>query len=265
MKLLYIGDVMGPIGCEVLANHLPEIKSEFRPDTILIQAENVTGGKGMSIADYRKLKDLDVDGFMSGNHMFVQKDLVEALQDPNEPVTRPANFPKGTPGQEYKILKTAFGDVLLISLMGQIVGKDADKPMDNPLHKVDKIIVDNKSDVVATIVNFHGDYSSEKVVIGHYLDGKVAAVIGDHWHVPTADFRVLPKGTAHISDVGMVGTLNSSLGIDLETIITRWHSSKPSRNSLSEEPPFQFCAVLVDIDESKGIARSIEQIYRLYS
>ncbi len=265
MKLLYIGDVMGEAGRQILADHLPEIKEEYNPDVILIQAENVTNGKGMNQKDYRELKSLGVDGFMSGNHMFVQEDIIPLLEDAKEPVTRPANFPNSYPGKEFKILPTAFGDILLISLMGQIVGRDADKPMSNPLHVVDKILVDQAKSAVATIVNFHGDYSSEKVVIGHYLDGRVAAVIGDHWHVPTADARLLPKSTAHISDVGMVGSLNSSLGVDLETIITRWHSGKPSRNKIATQAPYQLCAVLVDIDESKGLARSIEQIYRIYS
>src|SRR6202012_2131567 len=133
-----------------------------------------------------------------------------------------------------------------ISLLGNIVGKDADRPVDNPLQVVDAILK-SQQDVkrAATIVNFHGDFSSEKVIIGHYLDGKVTAVIGDHWHVPTADARVLPKGTAHITDVGMCGVLDASLGISFGSVIPRWRDGVKTRNVLETDGVRQFNAVLI--------------------
>lgn len=263
MRLLYIGDVMGRPGRDVLHRQLPSLRQEFRPDTVLVQAENITHGKGMSTKHYRELKQLGVDGFMSGNHIFAQDDIKTVLEDPHEPVTRPANYTEGTTGKKYKFLDTANGPILLISLLGQIVGKDADKPVDNPLHVVDQVLDETRNDhKIATVVNFHGDYSSEKVVIGHYLDGRVAAVIGDHWHVPTADARLLPGNTAHISDVGMVGALDASLGIDKQVIIRRWSGQAQGRNVLSENPPWQLCAVIVDIDRKTGLAQSITPIVR---
>lgn len=261
MKLLYIGDIMGKPGREVTARLLPEIKAEHQPDVILAQAENATHGKGISLGHYQELQALGVDGFMSGNHIFALAEIIPYLQDPNQPITRPANCPEGTPGQRYKYLQTGRGQILLITLMGQIVGMDADKPVHNPLHIVDEILDETKNDSkVATIVNFHGDYSSEKVVIGQYLDGRVAAVIGDHWHVPTADARILPGGTAHISDVGMVGTRNSCLGVKTDVITRRWFGLGQGRNELAEVPPYQFCSVLIDIDETTGLSRSIESV-----
>ena len=137
---------------------------------------------------------------------------------------------------------------------------DADTPVDNPLHAIDTIIAEHGQGTVAIIVNFHGDYSSEKVIIGHYLDGRASLVVGDHWHVPTADARVLPKGTAHITDVGMCGTLNSSLGVTFESVLTRWKDGKIVRNEIEGAGPMQFCAVLAEVDESTTRARSIEQI-----
>jgi calcineurin-like phosphoesterase len=152
----------------------------------------------------------------------------------------------------------------MISLLGQIVGADSAKPMDNPLKCADEILNTLSNETFnAIIVNFHGDFSSEKVVIGHYLDGRVTAVIGDHWHVPTADARVLPAGTAHITDVGMCGALNSSLGVKYETIITRWRDNIPLANELETQGPRQFNAVLVETDPATNRAKSITQIQKI--
>jgi calcineurin-like phosphoesterase len=177
------------------------------------------------------------------------------------PVTAPANMPE-TPGAGYKYVGLGDKKVLLVSLLGQIVGRDANKEMRNPLQIIDEILEREEStDKAATIVNFHGDYSSEKVVIGHYLDGRASVVVGDHWHVPTADARVLPGGTAHMTDVGMCGTLNSSLGVTYHSIVTRWKTGTPTRNELADEPPYQFNALLVEIDDT-GLARSVEAIQK---
>lgn len=257
MKLLYVGDIMGAPGRELIKRQLPELIKRHQIDVVLAQAENVTHGKGMSVEHYHELRSAGVHGFMSGNHIFESADLIPLLKDPNSPITRPANYPEGTPGMQYKYLDTHEGRLLLVTLLGQIVGKDADKPTDNPLHVIDEVLERQQKDAMATIVNFHGDYSSEKVVIGQYLDGRVAAVIGDHWHVPTADARVLPGGTAHMSDVGMVGTLNSSLGIKTDVIIKRWRGEGQSRNQIASDAPYQFCAALIDIDTTSGKARDI--------
>jgi calcineurin-like phosphoesterase len=153
--------------------------------------------------------------------------------------------------------------VLVISLLGQIVGRDADKPTDNPLKIVDEILEREKSvKRSAVVVNFHGDFSSEKVVVGHYLDGRAALVVGDHWHVPTADARVLPGGTAHMTDVGMCGTLDSSLGVTYESVLPRWLRQQPTKNVLATEPPYQFNAVLVEVGDD-GLAKSAEHVQKI--
>jgi calcineurin-like phosphoesterase len=150
--------------------------------------------------------------------------------------------------------------VLVISLLGKIVGKDADKPVDNPLACIDEILKLHEAESrSATIVNFHGDYSSEKVVIGHYLDGRVTAIIGDHWHVPTADARVLPGGTAHITDVGMCGALDASLGVSFASIIPRWRDGLKTRNILETKGQRQFNAVLIETD-NHGLSSAIQPI-----
>jgi metallophosphoesterase (TIGR00282 family) len=260
MKILYIGDIMGEPGITAVQKCLPGVRELHRPDLVIAQAENVSQGRGMTVADMGRLQSIGVEAFTGGNWSLHRKELHKLLENPDEPVVRPANYPDPTPGKKYKILQTNRGPVLLVSLLGQIVGKDADNPMDNPLQCIDSVLENTKHvKFAARIINFHGDYSSEKRVIGYYLDGRATAVVGDHWHVPTADALVLPKGTAHITDVGMCGTLHSSLGVKLDTIINRWRNATVSKNELETEGPLQFNAVLVEVSSS-GLAETMKQI-----
>jgi calcineurin-like phosphoesterase len=154
------------------------------------------------------------------------------------------------------------GEVLIASLLGQIVGY-LQPEIANPLKHIDDILERTAHEpLVARIVNFHGDFSSEKLVIGQYLDGRVSAVIGDHWHIPTADARVLPGGTAHITDVGMVGSRDSCLGVKSDIIIQRWLTDQRSRNELETDGVMQFCALLIEIDTATGQATHAEQLIK---
>lgn len=261
MNILYIGDIMGEAGIRTVQEVLPKLKKEHHTDLVIAQAENVTEGKGLSKADFKRLRDIGVDFCTGGNWSLHRTELNDYLNDPQQPVIRPANYPADTPGRGWKYVDTKQGKVLVTSLLGKIVGKDADKLVDNPLKTVDTILEENKDvERAATIVNFHGDYSSEKRVIGYYLDGRVTAVIGDHWHVPTADAMVLPKGTAHMTDVGMCGSLHSSLGIKTDVIINRWRDGKVNKNELEAGGPLQFNAVLVSADLQRGLARSVKHL-----
>jgi len=263
MKILYVGDVMGEVGLQVVEQVLPRLRQVEKIDVIIAQAENVTAGKGISPEDFKRLRQAGVDFCTGGNWTLHEEAIFPALNDPAQPIIRPANYPLGTPGLGYKYTNTIQSIVLVISLLGQIVGRDADRLVDNPLQVVDKILEqekDTKKDAV--VVNLHGDFSSEKVVIGHYLDGRVTAVVGDHWHVPTADARVLPGGTAHMTDVGMCGVLNASLGVALDSVIPRWRDGKSTRNVLETDGPRQFNGLLVDTND-QGLAvaaRHIQQI-----
>jgi metallophosphoesterase (TIGR00282 family) len=262
MNILYIGDIMGEPGIRAVQKVLPELRKAHKLDLVIAQAENVTEGRGLSKDDFKHLRQIGIDFFTGGNWSIHRSELYDYLNDPNQAVIRPANYPSGTPGRGWKYVSSPDGPVLIISLLGSIVGKDADKPVDNPLKIVDQILAENKdTDRAATVVNFHGDYSSEKRVIGYYLDGRVTAVIGDHWHVPTADAMILPKGTAHISDVGMCGSLHSSLGVKLDNIVARWRDDKKNKNELETEGPLQVNAVLI---QTKGsLASKIVPVQRL--
>lgn len=263
MNVLYIGDVMGEVGLEVVEKTLPALRREKQIDFVVAQAENVTDGKGISQADFTRLRKAGVDFCTGGNWTLYQEDIIPALNDPNQPIVRPANYPEGTPGLGYKRLHTATGSVLVVSLLGKIVGRDADKPVDNPLQTVDKILKDIKQENDVVVVNLHGDFSSEKFIIGYYLDGRASIVVGDHWHVPTADASVLPKGTAHMTDVGMCGSLDSSLGITFDSVIPRWRDGKQTRNVLETKGRKQFNALFTELGEN-GLAKAVKHIRMIW-
>lgn len=258
MKILYIGDITGKLGRETVKAELSRIKAEHTIDFTIAQGENVSHGKGLQENHAKELMDAGVDFFTGGNHSLSRPDYLKAA--PN--AIRPANLSKDAAGKGWMVASTPFGKILIISLQGQIVGMNAGQELANPLHTIDRILEVNKHVArAATIVNFHGDFSSEKVVIGQYLDGKVTAVIGDHWHVPTADAQVLPGGTAHITDVGMTGALDSSLGVKTEVIVQRWlRPDVRTVNEMEESGRRQLCAVVIDVDKSSGLAVSIQQI-----
>lgn len=264
MKILYVGDVMGEVGVRVVEHMLPVIRNTHHPDFIIAQAENVTEGRGILPADFKRLLKAGVDFCTGGNWSLHHKQIFSAMADLNQPIIRPANYPSYTPGLGWKYAWVGENRILIVSLLGHIVGRDADKPTDNPLVVIDDILASQQEvPKLATIVNFHGDYSSEKVIIGHYLDGRVTAVIGDHWHVPTADARILPAGTAHITDVGMCGVLDSSLGITFESVIPRWRDDRHTRNVLASEGKKQFNAVYIESDDS-GLANVMRPIREIF-
>lgn len=262
MRILYVGDIMAETGIATVELILPGLVSEFAVDVVIAQAENVTDGRGISPTDMQRLQQAGVHGFSGGNWSLHRPEIFDALNDPDMPIVRPANYPAGTPGQTYKYLHTEQGDILLISLLGHIVGRDADKPVDNPLQIVDAILhAEHDHQKLATVINFHGDYSSEKVIIGHYLDGRATLIVGDHWHVPTADARILPKGTAHMTDVGMCGALDASLGVKFDSVIPRWRDGLQTRNIMETDGPRQFNALLVEVG-TDGSATSAQHVQR---
>ncbi len=263
MNLLYIGDITGKLGRETAKAVLPDVMKKHKIDFVIAQGENVSHGKGLQPNHATELKAAGVNFFSGGNHSLTRP---EYLQSSNDSI-RPANLPAGTPGRGWALADTPYGKLLIVSLQGQVVGADADKKIPNPLDAIDAILKEHEPiQRIGTVVNFHGDYSSEKVVIGQYLDGKVTAVIGDHWHVPTADAQVQPGGTAHISDVGMTGALDSSLGVKTEIIVRRWRNPEErTPNEMEESGRRQFCAVVIKINTQNGLAKQITPIREVFA
>jgi metallophosphoesterase (TIGR00282 family) len=265
MNILYIGDVMGEMGMAAVEKVLPDLRKAHDIDLVVAQVENVTEGRGITPSDFARLQKAGVDFGTGGNWSLWREDIIPLMEDAEAPIVRPANYPEGTPGKPYKYAHTPKGDVLVVSLMGQVVGRDADKEIVNPLKTIDRILSDEPAEKrVATVVNLHGDFSSEKFIIGYYLDGRTSVVVGDHWHVPTADADVLPKGTAHMTDVGMCGSLDSSLGVKFDSVLPRWRDGYQTRNELETGGRTQFNALLVGVDESTGKATSAEHIREVW-
>jgi len=262
MKLLYIGDIMGQMGQDTVRQVLPDLIRDEQIDFVIAQGENLSDGKGMTPDDVRGMQKLGIDLFSGGNWSWAKEEIFPLLENAKEPIVRPANYVEEMPGRGYHIAETPFGRVLVINLLGQIVGYYQPETT-NPLQKVDEILEQTKNEqLAAVVVDFHGDFSSEKLVIGQYLDGRASLVVGDHWHIPTADAMVFPGGTAHITDVGMTGSLDSCLGIKTEIITQRWASGERSKNVLETEGRKQFCAVLVETKSGDLKAKSIKQIVR---
>lgn len=250
MNILYIGDIMGRPGRQVVAEVLPELRREKNIDLVIAQSENVSHGKSMLPRHMEELQGIGIDFFTGGDHSFEREQLYAYLDNPECPVVRPANIAEEAPGLGAKTIESASGSVLVISLLGSVFPQRLETT--NPLQIVDEILESYSGRTfTATVVNIHGDYSSEKRVMGYYLDGRVGLVVGDHWHVPSADAMVLPKGTGHITDVGMCGSLHSSLGVNLESIIPFWRDGTKVKREIEESRPYQFNALL-----AKGVHKA---------
>ena len=259
MRILYIGDIIAKIGRRAVAQVLPDLKSEKKIDFVIAQSENMSTGNGLTPKSVAEMREAGVDFFTGGNHSFKKREGVELMMDPKNSVIRPANYPGDAPGRGWQIAETPFGNILVINVLGQTFNGPQ---LDHPLKVIDAILEENKDEkLVATIIDFHGDLTSEKVGVGFYYDGKVSAVVGSHIHVATADAKVLHGGTAHITDTGMTGPLDSILGVKKEIILEKWLNQLPNKFDWPTTGIVQFSSVLVDVDKN-GKANSIEQVLR---
>jgi metallophosphoesterase (TIGR00282 family) len=248
MIVLAIGDIIGRSGRRVVAELLPALKKQYRPDLIMANAENAAGGFGLSLDTANELLDTGINVLTSGNHIWAQKDIIPYL-DSEMPILRPLNYPPGVPGRGYIITKKA----VVISLMGRTFMTD----IDCPFRAMDTLLPTLDSKPV--IVDFHAEATSEKMAMGHYLDGRVSAVLGTHTHVATADARVLPGGTAYISDMGMAGPVESIIGDDSRGVIQRFLTGIPVRLTVAKGRAM-LNAVVTEIDDKSGWAVSIKSI-----
>jgi 2',3'-cyclic-nucleotide 2'-phosphodiesterase len=251
MRVLFIGDVVGGPGRRGLAAAMPGLRERHRPELIVVNGENSAGGMGITEKTARAIFECGTDVITTGNHVYRHREVYDFL-DREERVIRPANYPRANPGRGHVVVTAADRRVAVINLSGA-VGLEVAR---SPFHEVDAIL--DRLDADCAIVDFHAEVSSEKVAMGWHLDGRVAAVLGTHTHVPTADARVLPGGTAHISDVGMTGSRTSVLGVKPEQILEKFTTQMPVRFETAEEDVWVMGAV-VEIND-RGLADSIEQV-----
>lgn len=255
MRILFVGDIVGRPGRKIFSDLLPLLRKEFsKIDFVIVNGENAAAGKGLTDKIMNELFAAGVDGITSGNHIWDRSDFFTVL-DGEPRVIRPANYPPGCPGLGWTVLSKNGMKLGLINLQGRVFMPD----IDCPFRKADEVL-ETFADV-PVLVDFHAEATSEKRVLGFYLDGRVSAFLGTHTHVQTADEEILPGGTAYISDVGMTGSFQSAIGMTLESVLPRFLTSLPSRFQVASDD-LRLNAVIVDVDNETKKAVSIQRIAR---
>lgn len=271
LRVLAVGDVIGSPGRRTLERLLPRMRADLRVDLVVANGENSAGGKGISIRTAREMRDAGVDVITTGNHVWTQADIDQALADDDLRILRPLNFPSGLPGFGSLSIRVKGHDVTVVSLIGRVFMN----PMDDPFRAIDALLLDQDfahsspptggrrlGGRPITIVDFHAEATSEKVAMGWYLAGRVAAVVGTHTHVPTADTRVLSGETGYVTDLGMVGPFDSVIGAEIQPTIRRFITQRSARAQVPDGPVV-FNAVLIELDPARGTCQSIRRIDRL--
>ena len=249
-----MGDVVGSPGRRALADLLPRLREEHRPDWVVVNGENSAGGLGINAKIAREmLDDLSVDAITLGNHTYRHRDVYELL-DTEQRIVRPANYPKGNPGRGHTVVERDGMRLGVVNLSG-IVFLEAARA---PFAEADAILAELRDRADHVLVDFHAEATSEKVAMGWHLDGRVTACVGTHTHVPTADARVLPGGTAYISDVGMTGARGGVIGVRREQALERFRTMMPVKFETADEDPW-LNAVLIEAGDD-GRATGIQQL-----
>ena len=252
MNILVIGDIIGKPGRQVIHQCLHDIRKQHKTSIVIANGENAAGGFGLTPDTTRELLGDGIDVLTSGNHIFAQKEIIPYLEA-DVPILRPLNYPPGVPGRGYLVL----GKVLIVNLMGRVFMNT----LDDPFRAMDHLLESFEKKPKVIIVDFHAEATSEKVALGRYLDGRVSAVLGTHTHVGTIDTQILKGGTAYVTDIGMTGPTDSIIGDDPEAIIQRFLTQMPHHLSVGKGKP-QLNAILVEVDENSGKAKSIQRIQK---
>ncbi len=252
MRILFVGDVMGSPGRRALDRMLEEMRSGLDAHFVVVNGENAAGGLGITSASASALFDAGADVITLGNHAFAKRDVMPYLDE--EPrILRPANYPPGVCGRGWGVFEARGGEkVAVVNLLGRTFMT----PIDCPFRKADDILAQLEGGPPIVIVDVHAEATSEKIAMGWHLDGRVSAVIGTHTHVQTSDERVLPQGTAYITDVGMTGVRDSVLGLDVQSALERFKTRVSGKFKLAEGEVV-LSAVLIEIDPATGRATDI--------
>jgi metallophosphoesterase (TIGR00282 family) len=253
VKLLFVGDVVGGIGRRTLAALLPGLRDEHRPDFVIVNGENAAGGVGITEKTARELLDLGADAITLGNHAYRHREVYGFL-DREERIVRPANFPRGSPGRGYTVVERDGLRLGVVNVSGMLFLE----AVRSPFSEADAVLAELRDRATWVLVDIHAEATSEKVAMGWHVDGRVTACLGTHTHVPTADARVLPGGTAYVTDVGMTGPRGGVIGVKREQALERFLTLTNVRFETSTEDPW-LNAVLIDAD-SEGRATGIAQL-----
>jgi metallophosphoesterase (TIGR00282 family) len=254
MNILMVGDVFGEPGRAAVKRLLPGLRQQHHIELVVANVENAAGGFGVTPQQCREFLDVGVDVMTSGNHIWDRKEIVEYIGKENL-LLRPANFPAGTPGAGWVTVKAGPHKVAVLNLMGRVFMT----PLDCPFRKADEVLSELRKDSAVILVDMHAEATSESVAMGWYLDGRVSAVVGTHRHVQTADERVLPGGTAYITDLGMTGPVDSVIGVDKALILQRFLTQMPIRFEAARGPA-ALHGVVIAVDPETGRASEIRRL-----
>jgi len=255
VKILFIGDVVGSPGRKIISRALPRLRHRWGLDLVICNAENAAGGSGLTINTYEELIEAGVDVITLGDHAY-RKDEVFSLFEKTDRLCRPANYPRESPGPELVLAEARGGSVVAVFTL---IGRTFMRPVDCPFRASDRLLDRVRETTKVVVVDLHAEATSEKQLLGRYLDGRVSAALGTHTHVPTADERILEKGTAYQTDVGMTGPYDSVIGRRYDRVLASTLSLVPHFLEVATGDP-RLCGSLVEIDEDSGRAESIRPI-----
>jgi len=255
LRILFVGDVVGKPGRQAILDWLPDLKAQHAADFVVVNAENAAGGVGITPEIAEMLfREAGIDIITLGNHAWGKREVYPYL-DSQPRILRPANYPPGTPGRGYGLFPCPAGLIGIVALQGRTFMD----PVDDPFRAADAILEALLPKTRLVFIDFHAEATSEKQAFGWYVDGRASAVIGTHTHVQTADERILPSGTAYLTDVGMTGPINSVIGMRHDVILTKFTTLLPARFEVAEGET-QLCAALVDVDPVTGQAAAIQRL-----
>jgi hypothetical protein len=258
MKILFLGDVAGPSGCKAVQNYLPQIKKKNKINFVIVNGENASEtGVGITKKNAEDMFNAGVNVITSGNHIWDQKETIEHITKEKR-LLRPENLIEGTPGKGFEIYNVLSGEkIAVLNLMGNIFMKKCEDVFSTAEKIFNKFRLKRDADFI--VVDFHGEITSEKMAMGHYLDGKATLVIGTHTHIPTSDFRVLENGTAYQSDAGMCGDYNSVIGMNKENSLKKFFNNKEAKKHFPSLGQATLSGIIVDGDLNTGLAKSAKQ------
>ncbi|WP_299377469.1 TIGR00282 family metallophosphoesterase [uncultured Kiloniella sp.] len=259
MRLLFCGDVVGRSGRDAIVAHLPGLRRDLKLDFVIVNGENAASGFGITEKICKQFFDHGADVVSGGNHSWDQRDCMVYINKENR-LLRPLNYPEGAPGRGAALYEAPGGrKIMVMNAMGRVFMD----PLDDPFAAISKILDRYKmgqQGLSAVVVDFHGEATSEKMAMGHFLDGKVSLVVGTHTHVPTADHTVLPNGTAYQSDVGMTGDYDSVIGMKKEVPVARFTKKLPTERMSPAVGEATLCALYVETDDATGLATRVEPV-----
>lgn len=256
LRLLFLGDIVGAPGMAMLQKHLEQLRAQHAIDAVVVNGENSAQGRGITPTIMKFFKHNGVDIVTSGNHIWQKKEIYPYLNEHRD-LLRPANFPSDTPGVGVTTFLCKGFEIAVINLQGRVFMREH---VACPFRTAESLLTYVRSKTNIIFVDFHAETTAEKMGIAYFLDGKISGLVGTHTHIQTADERILPKGTAYITDLGMAGALNSMIGMKKEPIIYNFLTQMPARFEVDDNPPFVMSGVWIEVDTETGLATDIQRI-----